>query len=114
MPCSLLPGRTCVSCWDCTVVESGATLVTGVHTVYFQSLTLDGGVDDTDNLVAIVTSDPDINGDGQVDLADYAELESCLTGPGGGITQTCPAADLDFDDDVDLADFGKFQHSFGE
>jgi hypothetical protein len=50
----------------------------------------------------------DLNGDGIVDLADYAFLYSCLTGPGGGIPDGCAAADLDRDIDVDLEDYTAF------
>ena len=94
------------------IVESGATLATGEHAVYYESLVLNGGVDNADNLVAVVSADPDINGDGQVDLADYAKLAECLTGPNGGIAPTCSAADLDGDQDVDLGDLAILQYSF--
>ena len=53
--------------------------------------------------------------DGDVDLADFAELASCLTGPVGGLPEGgCGVFDFDFDSDVDLADFAEFQTAFGE
>ena len=94
------------------IVESGATLATGVHKVYYKSLTLDGVVDDAANLVAIVTEAADINGDGQVNMDDHKKLMECWAGPGEGIESTCSPADLDFDDDVDLNDFAIFQLAF--
>ncbi|MHC4236026.1 MAG: SUMF1/EgtB/PvdO family nonheme iron enzyme, partial [Planctomycetota bacterium] len=52
----------------------------------------------------------DGNGDGVVDLADFAIMHACLTGPGGGpLDGTCLSADCDSDGDVDLADFAAFQ-----
>ena len=50
----------------------------------------------------------DLNGDGIVDLEDYALFHSCLTGPDGGIPKGCRVADFDRDADVDLADYTKF------
>ena len=55
----------------------------------------------------------DINGDGTVDLLDYARLEACVTGPETDIDRpVCLSADLDRDNDVDLRDFGRFQAGF--
>ncbi|MGB9624525.1 MAG: dockerin type I domain-containing protein [Phycisphaerae bacterium] len=55
----------------------------------------------------------DFDGDGDVDLGDFAFMQSCFNGPNrppqsGG----CERADLDGDSDVDLADFGGFQFCF--
>jgi hypothetical protein len=51
----------------------------------------------------------DLDGDGDADLADFAALATCLTGPCGGIGPTpCGCVDLDGDYDVDLADFARF------
>ncbi|UCG17242.1 MAG: SUMF1/EgtB/PvdO family nonheme iron enzyme, partial [Phycisphaerales bacterium] len=55
----------------------------------------------------------DYNGDGTVDLADYAEFPGCMAGPGGGINTGCEAFDFDMDNDVDLRDFAGFQRVFG-
>jgi hypothetical protein len=56
---------------------------------------------------ALVT---DIDGDGDLDLNDYAILQSCHTGPNAGpVGLECDRADLDRDSDVDLADWRVFQ-----
>jgi hypothetical protein len=53
------------------------------------------------------------NGDGIVDLSDYAEFPGCLTGPGEGSSlRGCEAFDADGDTDVDLVDFLVFQRDF--
>ncbi|MCH8252045.1 MAG: hypothetical protein IID36_06295, partial [Planctomycetes bacterium] len=62
----------------------------------------------------------DFDGDGAIKLADYAVLAECMAGPNAlpapapPITsEDCLATfDLDFDDDVDLADFGRFAGIF--
>ncbi len=59
-----------------------------------------------------VISVADANQDGAIDLADYAQFEVCLTGPGGMLTSGCEWADLDADHDVDVGDFGMFQWVF--
>ena len=47
----------------------------------------------------------DIDGDGDVDLDDYVEFESCLYGPSVTVGTGCSSADLDDDGDIDLRDF---------
>ena len=55
----------------------------------------------------------DHDGDGSVDLDDFAELDACLTGPDGEPPDaTCEVFDFDCDHDVDLRDFGGFQVNF--
>lgn len=55
----------------------------------------------------------DCNGDGVVDLDDYADFEPCLSGPGGGLPiPPCTCFDLDGDRDVDLSDAARFQAAF--
>jgi hypothetical protein len=69
-----------------------------------------------------VTGEPylpgDINGDGVLDLIDYAEFGSAMTGPGplppGTVTDCLTAADLDDDGDIDTADFAAFQILLGQ
>jgi len=57
----------------------------------------------------------DIIGDGEVDLADYAQLHDCLTGPDTPSTDPdCRYADLDCDGYVDLRDFAAFQRVLGQ
>jgi hypothetical protein len=55
----------------------------------------------------------DADGDGDVDLADYAVLAGCMTGPGGGPPASgCSIFDLDWDGDVDLRDVAAFSVAF--
>jgi len=60
----------------------------------------------------------DVDGDGDVDLADFGVFAGCLAGPGqstppGGCTQAqFTAADFDADQNVDEADFAVFQAVF--
>jgi len=55
--------------------------------------------------VAVAPNPPgDLDGDGDVDLGDYAVFYDCLTGPGGNLAGECGEADLDGDGDVDLKD----------
>ncbi len=58
----------------------------------------------------------DVNGDDHLDLLDYAVWPDCLTGPNDGPPGNgCSATvDSDFDQDVDLFDWRKFQSIFGE
>ena len=51
----------------------------------------------------------DWDGDGDLDLADYAAMSECLNGPDVPATGFCMLFDLDDDGDVDLADFAVFQ-----
>ena len=58
----------------------------------------------------------DFNGDGGVNLADFALLALCLDGPDQPPAETCPPgvdADLDCDGDVDVRDYAVFQENFG-
>lgn len=55
--------------------------------------------------------DPDIDGDGDADLTDYAILAGCLRGPGVAPGGACAAVDLDRDSDVDLHDATLFARS---
>ena len=55
-------------------------------------------------------STTDIDGDHDVDLADYRIFSECLTGPSvRQLSRDCVNADLDRDGDVDLADFSERQ-----
>jgi hypothetical protein len=69
------------------------------------SFTLSGGL-----RVRLAT--PDIDGDGDVDLDDFAEFAPCQAGPDGSLPEGCGSRDLDGDADVDLKDFSNFQKSF--
>jgi hypothetical protein len=48
----------------------------------------------------------DFDGDGDIDILDFAALQRCFSGPGGVIPPTCAPGDRDGDGDVDLADVG--------
>jgi hypothetical protein len=63
----------------------------------------------------------DFDGDGDADLADHLHFEDCLDGPGTAPTPALPGAtaqdcldafDIDFDSDIDLEDFDRFQRDF--
>ena len=57
----------------------------------------------------------DVNGDGGVDVGDYALLYGCLAGP--KVLQAdpeCRYADLDCDGDVDLEDFARLEQSLAD
>lgn len=57
----------------------------------------------------------DANGDGHVDLDDFAVLPACVTGPDVHYGDpACEAFDLDLDGDVDLFDLAGFQRAFGQ
>jgi hypothetical protein len=54
----------------------------------------------------------DYDGDGDVDLGDYAALPDCMTGPGGSSTTVCEPFDFDGDGNIDLNDYAAFQFAF--
>ncbi len=62
----------------------------------------------------VVTPQPgDWNGDGVVDLVDYARLATCITGPlGGAFGPGCNVFDFDVDVDIDLEDAAFFMQQF--
>ena len=56
----------------------------------------------------------DMDGDGDVDHADYAQFHACQGGPGVPVEEpTCEKALMDDDNDVDLADFAQFLRRYG-
>ncbi len=62
---------------------------------------------------ALPTVAGDGNGDGLVNLADYAIFLDCRTGPDGGpFDPQCAPLDFDADRDIDYTDFGAFQLAF--
>ncbi|MCB9849449.1 MAG: fibronectin type III domain-containing protein [Phycisphaerales bacterium] len=96
---------------DHLVIDAGATLLTNGHVVYYRTLDLAGSVDVSGNLVMLEGQPGDCDVDGDVDVADFAGLVDCLSGPGGTPPATASAGcgclatfDLDADGDVDLRD----------
>jgi hypothetical protein len=53
--------------------------------------------------------DGDFNGDGNVDLVDYAQFEACIADPGIPVDPPCDFFDLDADGDVDCTDWRMFE-----
>ena len=54
----------------------------------------------------------DFDGDGDVDIADFATFHSCFGGPDAGAALECHRPDMDGDGNVDLGDFAAFQAAF--
>ncbi len=80
----------------------------------------DGGVtfpgwnlDDVELWGVVPVVPADFNGDGFVNLNDFAIFNGCLSGPEGGTGAGCLCVDLDADGDVDLGDFRLFQTAYG-
>ncbi|UCG16723.1 MAG: hypothetical protein JSV19_01540 [Phycisphaerales bacterium] len=55
----------------------------------------------------------DYDGDGDIDLDDFAAFADCMTGPGGVMNPGCGIFDFVVDRALDLADFAMFQTAFG-
>jgi hypothetical protein len=70
-------------------------------------LVLDGALDEC---LPAPGSGADTNLDDQVDPADQIHLQTCISGPGGGLYSAgCISADMDEDGDADLFDIYKLQ-----
>ncbi|UCC29652.1 MAG: hypothetical protein JSU86_15785 [Phycisphaerales bacterium] len=54
----------------------------------------------------------DCNSTGGVNLLDYEDFESCLSGPGAGVAEGCECFDVDASGTVDLLDFAVAQANF--
>lgn len=59
--------------------------------------------------VQVRTVLPDFDGDGDVDLTDFAHLQLCFSGAGVAPQPGCEDARMDADPDVDAGDFNLFQ-----
>jgi hypothetical protein len=86
------------------IIDAGATLNTNGCPVYYETLTLNGSVDDPANLIQIAQCAPDFNGDGQVNGADLG----VLLGSWG-----LPGTDLNGDGTTDGADLGLLLGTWG-
>ena len=62
--------------------------------------------------IAVGQLPEDVEGDGDIDLDDHAQLANCMDGPNAGTASPCLPADIDADGDVDLKDFADFQKAF--
>ncbi len=64
--------------------------------------------------LTVVPGAGDIDGDGFITLADYAQLPACLKGPNVGPPPgMCSLFDAEPDNDVDMRDVAAFQWAFG-
>lgn len=63
-------------------------------------------------LAGMGLADGDSDEDGDVDTADWADMTTCLDGPGIPHASGCDFFDFDDDSDVDLADATAFQRVF--
>ncbi len=68
----------------------------------------------TKPLVAAFDCAPAVCPTPPLDLGNFQDFHTCLSGPGDGVGGGCECWDYDADDDVDLLDFGRFQAEFGD
>jgi hypothetical protein len=87
------------------------TLPEGVTSVMFD-LDVDAGETTMSGAYSPATIG-DADADGDIDLADYAVMNGCMTGPVATASIYCGLVDFDGDGNVDLMDFAEFQIAFG-
>ena len=71
------------------------------------------GVSDSCDACAGGAASGDTDANGTTDLDDYADLETCLSGPSGGLGAGCECFDFDSDNDVDLENYAVMQITIG-
>ncbi len=70
-----------------------------------------------DNLVVskFGCANGDYNDDNAVDLGDYVAISECMNGPTGSeVSAACAVFNFDLDSDVDMDDYQRFVHAFGQ
>ena len=96
---------------DALQIDAGAMLNTNGCRIYYNTLVNNGSVDQPENLILIGSGIPgDLDGDGDVDLSDLAQLLSNYGITGGATYQQ---GDLDGDGDVDLSDLAALLANYG-
>ena len=103
----LQPGSPCISAGDPAFAPlPDETDIDGQPRL--QGCRVDMGSDET-----TLGQAGDLNNDGNVNCADHLLFEACTAGPNANLLDDpCTCADLDTDNDVDLADFAIFQTLF--
>ncbi|MCC7293199.1 MAG: hypothetical protein IT449_14155 [Phycisphaerales bacterium] len=79
----------------------------GFESIQYVYLTSEGGeVDALADVAPAPAASGDVDRDGDVDLVDFARLQECWTGSGGGVGRCeCRSANFDADGDVDFDDY---------
>lgn len=87
----------------------------GFESIQYVYLTSEGGeVDGLADVAPAPAASGDVDYDGDVDLVDFARMQKCWTGSGGGEARCeCRAADLDADGDVDGDDYAILHATWG-
>jgi hypothetical protein len=100
----LLPGSPCINAGDPNFIpEPGETDLDGHARVLCDRV----------DMGAYEFGIGDYDCDSLVDLDDFSDCFSCITGPAGDpYAEGCEACDFDYDLDVDLFDFTGFQAAF--
>ena len=111
----LCPGDYSPSWSGPDIVSGGDTFTPTVDGPGTYTLTVSCDTcEDSDDVIVSEGAFGDWDNDGTLDLGDFVEFESCITGPIGGLARPdCRCGDFDDDWDVDLDDFAGFQVAFG-
>jgi hypothetical protein len=106
----LSPTSPCINAGDPAFVAAA-----GERDIDGEPRIMDGRVDMGSDEAAVVLNPADFDGDGDVDLTDFAAFGQCFAGAGNPPAPGCPAgvdADFDNDGDVDLSDFATFAQNY--